>query len=219
LESLAEAKRVIHDEIMAADKEAQKSFLERYAREADRFADLMAVATLAWQEFAASAKHDKAGFVAHIAYCAVSLHIQSTKLLLLGHIVAAGNLSRQVVEAIATALLCSGKGLPVLDSFVEDRYSTSHAVQHLRKNREALGLREDGMKALADAEEFYHLYSHLTKMTVASLSPMNREGVYVGAAFDEAKIDSYDKEIEMRLGLAEVFPNFITALTENIGKW
>ena len=62
-----------------------------------------------------------------------------------GHIVAAGNLSRQVIEAIATALLCSGKDSTVLDRFVEDRYSTKHAVRDVLRTWEKLNLRKDGL--------------------------------------------------------------------------
>jgi hypothetical protein len=141
------------------------------------------------------------------------------KLFLSGHVVAAGNLSRQVIEAIATALLSSGKDLTVLDRFIEDRYSTKHAVRDVQRKWESLNLQKDGLAALAESEDFYHLYSHMSKMTVAAVTSFAQDAFYVGASFDEGKTDAYDKEIQTRLSLAEVFPNFVQAVSANVAKW
>jgi hypothetical protein len=220
VESIVEAKEKVLREVTADDPEVRGNFLKRYSGQADQFADYMARATLAWQQLAANVdKHGKLVFVVNVVYCAIALHIQSMKLFLAGQIVAAGNLTRQVIEAIATSLLCSGKELDVLDRFVADRYSTKNAVRDVLRSWERLNLLKAGVVALADAEEFYHLYSHMSKMTVASVTSFAENGFYVGASFDEGKLEAYDKEMQSRLSLAEVFHNFVEAVSTNVAKW
>jgi hypothetical protein len=41
--------------------------------------------------------------------------------------------------------------------------------------------------------------------------------LYVGCSFDEGKIEQYKKEMAGRVGLARVFPNFIEAVSHNLG--
>ncbi|WP_206998996.1 hypothetical protein [Trinickia mobilis] len=220
MHSAEEAKRMIYSEITGSDQDAASAFLARYGKQSERFAELMAQAMIDWEALIAKAEHnEKIGLVANLVYCAITLHIQSMKLFLSGHIIAAGNLSRQVTEAIATALLSSGKTLPVLDRFVEDKYSTQKAVAEVQKQRKILGLKKDGVNALAHSEKFYHRYSHLTLMTIGAMTSFKEPGFYIGASFDEGKTEQYDKEIASRIGLAEVFPNFVAAVEANIAKW
>jgi hypothetical protein len=47
----------------------------------------------------------------------------------------------------------------------------------------------------------------------------SQHSLYVGASFDEAKIDAYDREVKNRIGLAKVLPNFIAAVAANVEKW
>jgi hypothetical protein len=220
MRSIEEAKNVILSEITKPDEAVATGFLGRYEGKAAQFAELMAQAMMDWQALTAEAeRNEKIGLVANLVYCAITLHIQSMKLFLSGHIIAAGNLSRQVTEAIATALLSSGKTLPVLDRFVEGKYSTKKAVADVQKQRKILGLKEDGLKALAQSENFYHLHSHLTLMTIGAMTSFEEQGLYIGASFDAEKIEQYDKEIASRIGLAEVFPNFVAAVAANVAKW
>jgi len=141
------------------------------------------------------------------------------KLFLSGQPIAACNLTRQVVEAIAIALLCSGKDLGVLDRFMVDKYSSNDAVRDVCRHWKNLNLLEPGVTALKEAQDFYHLYSHPTKMTIASITSFSEEGYYVGASFDEGKVEAYDKEIAGRISLAKVFPNFVDAVDANVAKW
>jgi hypothetical protein len=218
--NLDKTKRVIYSEVTSNNQEVAASFMKRYGANAEEFADLMARATLAWGELASKVEqHENVVFVANIAYCAIMLHIQSMKLFLSGHIVAAGNLSRQVIEAIAMALLFSGKTLDVLNRFVNDKYSTKNAVRDLLRHWEVLGLRKEALATLADAEEFYHLFSHLSKMTVGSATSFSQDALYVGASFDAAKVEQYDREVKNRISLAQVFPNFVAAVAANVAKW
>jgi len=220
VETLIEAKNKIHVEITTMDTDVFASYFQRYSSEVEQFEDLMAQTTIAWHALANKVeKQGRVAFVANISYCAIMLHIQSMKLFLSGHIVAAGNLSRQVVESIAMALLCSGNTLTFMDRFINDKYSTKNAVKDVIRHKETLGLREGGVVTLKEAVEFYNKFSHLSKLTIAAATPFSEHGLYVGASFDQAKIQGYDTEVRNRLSLAKVFPNFVTALLMNVDKW
>jgi len=141
------------------------------------------------------------------------------RLFLSGYPIAAGNLSRQVVEAVALALLCSSKQLTVLKRFIEDEYSSNDAVPDLLRHYEKLGLRKDGVEVLKNAQTFFHKFSHPTKMTIAAITSFSVEGLYVGASFDDGKVAEYDKEVLGRISLASVFTNFVEAVKVNVAKW
>lgn len=141
------------------------------------------------------------------------------KVFFAGQTVAAGNLFRQVVESIALALLCSHKDLPVLQQFIEDRYSTNKAVRDVLAQAERIELIEAAVKALEDAQVFYHMYSHPSKLTIANIVSLSDGRLYVGASFDHDKLEAYVKEVNGRVSLAEVFVSFIEAVKSNVAKW
>ena len=156
----------------------------------------MSKANSAWRNLdAGSGKEEPRAWVSALVYGAITLHIQSMRLFQSGHPIAAGNLSRQVIEGISLALLSSSKQLPVLQQFIEDKYSPNYAVRDLLRHYKKLGLREDCVNVLKSAQNFYHKYSHPTKMTIAEITSFSENGLYVGASFDEGKVSEYDKEV------------------------
>lgn len=208
-----DAKKAIFDEITGKDAAAAAAFHARYAVECEQFAALMGEATIAWQDLAGRAgESDRTSSVSTLVYCAITLHVRSMKLFLAGHLLAAGNLSRQVVEAIATALLCADKTLNVLERFSAEHYSSQKAVRDLRQHHKALGIKEDSLMPLERAQNFYHHHSHLSLLTIGSVISFAEDGVYVGASFDEQKTDIYDKEIASRLSLATIFPSIVESV-------
>jgi hypothetical protein len=220
VESFGESKKKIVAEITSDEPDVRRFYLERYAEQVDVFGTGMANAVLAWRDLDAWAKKEEArAYVAMLVYCAITLHIQSMRLFLSGHPIAAGSLSRQVVEAIALALLCSSKQLTVLQRFIEDKYSSNDAVRDLLKHYKKLGLRKDGVEVLKKAQDFFHKFSHPTKMTLAAIISFSVEGLYVGASFDDGKVAEYDKEVSNRVSLAGVFANFVEAVKGNVAKW
>jgi len=125
---------------------------------------------------------------------------------------------RQVLESIATALLCSSSTLGVLEKYVKGKYSTQKSVEHLIKHSSKLGLNKEAIKDLKKSQIFYHGYSHPTLRTLAIHISFDTEGaLYVGSSFDEGKVDQYRKEAEGRLSLAKTFPNFVVAVSHNLG--
>jgi len=215
-----EVRSMILKEIAGDDRSALDAYLARYGEEVERFAVLMAQVVMAWQEFDQAVPDDKRGRISAVIFSAITLHIQSMELFLRGHLVASGNLMRQVLEAIAMSLLSSGKTLNVLDLFVEGKYTTQSAVRDMRRNRKVLGLLDAGVDALVNAEKFYHQHSHLSQLTIASMFSFQHDAAfYVGASFDEGKVDGYDREMGSRMELTGVFPDFIEAVRSNIAKW
>lgn len=220
MDLLNEARDKIVREVTTIDPEVINSFLALYKDQIDAFVENMAKSMVAWNGLEAMLiNNEKIVYVVNIAYCAIMLNVQSLKLFLSGHQVASGNLLRQVLESVSMALLCSGKSLPILDQFLNDRYSTKNAVRDVRRYSADLGLRKEGVLALANAEGFYHKFSHFSKLTVGVSTSFSEQGLYVGASFDEAKIKGYDSEIKNRLNLSSVFPNFLAAVSRNLSSW
>jgi hypothetical protein len=118
MSSAEEVKNMIYLQITADDPEVTSAFMARYERQATRFAELMALAMIDWNFLITDYEPDESRWiVVNLMYCAITLHIQSMKLFLSGHTVAAGNLSRQVIEAVAMSLLGSGRIPDTLEPF------------------------------------------------------------------------------------------------------
>jgi len=206
-------------EVSQEDPEVRDRYLVEFKHEIDEFVGFMADAFMRWRALdSAIGPNKNLGHISAFVYSAITLHILSLKLFLSGHLVAAGNLMRQVVEAMAMALLCSSTSLGVLDKFIIGQYSTQKAIAQVIKHSKKLGLKKEALEDIKRAQLFYHDYSHLSRFTLASHMAFESEGaLYVGCSFDEGKIDQYQKEMAGRVGLSRVFPNFIQAVSHNIG--
>ncbi len=220
MESFEDTRKTIRTEVVSDDAEVRAEYLKRFGSAVDRFADGMARAFISWRSLDAEVKNnEKRAYISALAFTAITLHILSMKFFLSGHAVAAGNMLRQVVESIALALACSGKDLGILERFMEGKYSTNDAIRAAMHHAEKLGLNKDGVEALSVAQGFYHKYSHPSHLTIAAGVSFSKEGLYVGAAFDEGKLEAYEKEVNGRVGLAEVFSNFVDGVKANVSKW
>lgn len=221
METVDQARETIFKELTSDDSEVRAEYLKHFEEAAKRFAESMAKTFIKWRDFDNGVKGDeKRAHVSALVYIAITLHVLSMKAFLAGQTVAAGNLFRQVLESIALALLCSGKELDVLKRFTKDRYSSNDAVRDVLLHYEKLSLKGDALEVMKKSQEFYHKYSHVTKMTIAvAMSFSQKGGLYVGASFDDGKLDAYKKEMDGRVSLAEVFPNFVDGVVSNVAKW
>lgn len=220
MENHQEARKTILIELTSDDAEVRDSFLKHFTNDVEMFADIMAVAFLNWRSLDSEVRgKEKVAYVSSLTLTALTLHILSMKIFLSGQAIAAGNLFRQVVEAIALALLCSGKDLGILERFMNQKYSTNDAPRDVIRKASRLGLDKGAVKTLREVQDFYHEFSHPSFVTMASGVSFSGKGAYVGAAFDEGKIESYKKEIEVRVSLAEVFSNFVDGVKANLAKW
>jgi hypothetical protein len=211
----------IRAEITQDIADVRESFLKEFGHQVNKFIELMTKAFINWRSIDSSIGIDeKKGHVAALVYSAITLHILSMKLFLSGHIVASGNLERQVLETIALALLCSSKSLTVLERYMAQKYSTQKAVDEAIKHSKMLDINKKAIEGLKRAHEFYHKYSHPTLLTIVShVSFSVDSGLYVGASFDEGKLENYKKEVMNRIGLANVFNSFIEAVKSNLARW
>lgn len=209
--TLEEAKAKVLDELKGAeDDEHRKEFWSRYEAQINEFVDAMCEGYVKLHDVEPLIAGDEGrGVVVSLAYASLSLHLVSMKLFVSGHIIAAGALFRQVLEAIALALLTSKKDLGIRERFVNHCYSSNDAVNNLVRQSKKLGLNADAVKRVLQAQNFYHKYSHVSPFTIAAMTPFEEQGLYVGAAFDKGKLDAYQKEADGRASLAKVLPNVI----------
>lgn len=221
METVDQAKTAIFWEITSDDSEVRGEYLKHFEGAAKRFAVSMAKAFIKWRDFDKELKGDeRRAHVSALVHVAITLHVLSMKNFLAGQPIAAGNLFRQVLECTALALLCSGKEVGVLKRFMEDEYSSKDAIRDVLRHHKKLSLKGDTLKMMKKSQDFYHKYSHVTKMTLAAaMSFSQRGGLYVGASFDDGKLDAYKKEINLRVSLANVFPNFVDGVSANVTKW
>jgi hypothetical protein len=221
----------IMNEIVKHDCEVHDAFLNEFGEEIKEFTKHTSAAFLNWKGLESQVVQQQGVMpqneverrmqVLLLAFGAITLHIMSMKIFLLGLVVPAGNLMRQVVETIALASLCSSKTTNVLDRYLKGTYSSHKAVRDALKSAKRLGFKEDGVKALENARVWYSKYSHPTMLTYAAQLPFDsaEEGLYVGASFDKGKRESYAKEIAGRVSLAKQLSNFIDGIRLNLSQW
>lgn len=177
METLEQARETIFRELTSDDAEVRAEYLKHFEADVKNFAEFMAQAFIKWREFDGPIKEDeKRAHVSALIHIAITLNVLSMKLFLSGHIVAAGNLFRQVLESIALALLCSGKELGVLQRFMDNQYSSNDAVRDVLRHGEKLSLKKDALEVLKKSQDFYHKYSHVTKMTIAATMSFSQKG-------------------------------------------
>jgi len=221
METFDQAQAEIYREITSDDVEVRGEYLKHFEGAAKGFAVSMAKAFLKWRDFDNKLKEDeRRAHVSALVYVAITLHVSSMQVFLAGQTVASGNLFRQVLECIALAFLCSGKELNVLKRFMEDKYSSKKAIHDLLQHHKKLSLKGDALEVMRKSQDFYHKYSHVTKMTLAAAKSFSQKGeLYLGAAFDDGKLDAYKKEVNLRVSLADAFPNFVDGVSVNVAKW
>lgn len=157
METLDQTQAAILREITSDDSEIREEYLKHFEEAAKGFAVSMAKAFMKWRDFDNNVKGDKRrAYVSALVYVAITLHVLSMKDFIAGQSVAAGNLSRQVLECIALAFLCSGKELDVLKRFMEDKYSSNDAIRDVRRHHKKLSLKGDALEKMKRSQDFYH---------------------------------------------------------------
>jgi hypothetical protein len=222
METYESAVEKIRTELTGSLDKVKQEFTIRFGTDLERFIDLTAQAFLSWLKLdSTSRENEKRAIVSGLVFSTITLHIISMRLFLTGYIVAAGNIQRQVLETIALAILCSCKSLDVLARFLNDTYSANNAMRDVLRHADKMNVNKDNLTVLRDARDFYHMYSHPSKATLASHIRFSDVGraIYVGSSFDQGKLEQYRKEIAGRIGLAEVIPNFVGGVQANVDLW
>lgn len=148
--------------------------------------------------------------VAWLVYIAVQGHLISMRLFLDGFLIQSGNAQRQVLESIAMALLCSKPDLGILKRFDDDKYSSNKAIRDAIKYSDRLGVKRSAIQEIKKGADFYHHFSHPSKMTIALYGSLaNPDASYIGGIYDPVKLPQYLKEAQSRVRIAKILPNFI----------
>lgn len=222
MESYESAVDKIRIELTGNLDDVKQEFMAHFGADLERFIDSTAHAFLRWVKLdAASGGNEERAIVSGLVFSAITLHIISMRLFLTGYIVAAGNIQRQVLETLALALLSSCKSLDVLARFLNDTYSANNAVRDALRHADKMKVNKDSLTVLRDARDFYHLYSHPSKATLASHIRFSDKvrAIYVGSSFDAGKLEQYRKEMVSRVNLAQVIPNFVGGVQANVDGW
>jgi len=222
METYESAVEKIRTELTGSLDDVKQEFTAHFGEGLERFIDSTAQAFLSWLKLdATSGENEERAIVSGLVFSTITLHIISMRLFLTGYIVAAGNIQRQVLETIALALLSSCKSLDVLARFLNDTYSANNAVRDALRHADKMNVKKDSLTVLRDARDFYHMYSHPSKATLASHIRFSDEGraIYVGSSFDQGKLEQYRKEMAGRVSLAEVIPNFVGGVQANVDLW
>lgn len=208
----------IKNELVGSDREVIEAFLSHFESDIKQFMQSMTEAYCLWKEFDSKIGNSvEKAHISSLVFGAIKFHIMSMRLMITGYQVPAGNLQRQVLETIAMAFLASKPKLGYLKRYMENKYSTHNAVRDVLNNHEALGLNKDALMTLKKTQTFYHKFSHPTMLTVASSISMSQAGgLYLGASFDEGKIEIYKKEVNNRISIAKLFENIIFGISQNL---
>jgi hypothetical protein len=178
----------------------------------------MAVACRAWKDFDETIQeNEQRAHVSSLIFGALSLHLMSTKLLIWGLLVPAGNMMRQVFEIISMAFLASKPRLRFLDRYESGRYSINCAVRDVIKNHKKLNLEHSALEILREKRDFYNKFSHPTLLTIATFIEFGGGSTYFGASFDPGKQEAYDKEVSARVQVAGLLENMIQGIRYNLG--
>jgi hypothetical protein len=214
---------LIHRALFGIDDEPiRQLFMEQFGDQVRQFETRMTLVYESWQEFDKIFTHNQnqdSATVAAILFTVIVRIILSMKLLITGHITLAGAAYRQVIEAIALALLFSKRGLPYLREYWDGKFRVHRAVKLLDKHRNELGLDKEAFDLMKNKRNFYHTLSHPTILAMGDIISLEGAGIYLGASYDEAKLPFYEKEVSSRVNLANILINVIEAVTRQMREW
>ena len=220
MEDYESIRKIIFTETTQDITDVRLSFLEKFENQIDRFVDNMSLAFSKWRSLdSITSSDEKKAHVSALVYSSINLHVVSMKLFLSGYGVAAGNLERQTIEVIALAILCSQKDLDILDRYIQNQYSTNKALRDLNKHSEKLDLNKQEILQLIKARDHFHDHSHPSYITIGGNFSFRGQDLYLGASFDDGKMEFYDKDVAGRLSLSGVFSGYIDDVKKNLLKW
>jgi hypothetical protein len=212
---------LVHRALIGIDDEpVRELFLSHFGEQVRQFETTMASVYESWQEFDKTFTKDQdSGTVVGILFGVIARLIQSMKLLMTGHITLAGSAKRQVIEAIALALLFSKQGLPYLHLAWNGKFSVNKAIDLIIKHQKKLNLNKEALKVMNEARNFYDKLSHPTIFSMGDTVNLDGTGIYLGASFDKVKLPFYQKEVNSRVGLANILINVIEGVTRQMREW
>lgn len=205
---------IIKKEVLEDDNEVREQFLNVFRNDVFKFIDLMGEVYKVWRKYDDTIGTNKRkAYVSAFLFNAFNNLASSMKLYISGYSIPSGNLIRQTLESLCTAILCSKESLQYYIRVDQNKFSPQKAVNLVQKNANKLKVNKDSISVLKKSYEFYHQFSHSSLLALThNLSLSNKGSLFIGPSFDEEKLLGYIKEIAHRLSLAEVFPNIIQGI-------
>lgn len=209
-----EIRQFVGQELMSDNQEVRSQFISHFNEEIEAFITAMASAYEAWQKYDKTVGTDRRrAYVAAFLFNALNNLLTSMKLFISGYSIPSGNLVRQTLEAIFTAILCSCKKLQVYQQIDRDKFSTKDSGKLVLKHSELLNIKKKSIKEAMKLYVFYHKFSHSTLLALAhNISFTNSGTIYVGPSFDAEKLFAYRKEVSGRLNIAKTISNVIEGI-------
>ncbi|WP_175958356.1 hypothetical protein [Burkholderia sp. BCC0405] len=224
----------VRSELLDPDQTLRDQFAHALAPELDTLAAALAVAFAGFAPIADAARPGgrRAMLVAGFAFGVLDDTVVATKLLLSGKGPAAGNTMRQAIEGVAIATLCAtdaplilltGRNGQPRDTGCyrermeqRDRLTQGHlALKQLAWNAQTLQVNAHAIERLSAAQQYYHQFSHCGLTTIGlRSSPSNPRVTWLGGQFDAANLKLYRREMQERINLARLLPEFWAYLLE-----
>ena len=205
---------IFSKEILGEDKEVRGKFVSNFDPEITEFINSIVESYQTWSKYDSLVGSDRRrAFVAAFLFNAITNLSASMKMLIAGYIIPSGNLVRQTIESICSAILCSIEWLQFYQQVEQDKFSSKSSLNLVLKHSKKLQINRNGLLKLKKLYEFYHKFSHPSSLTLAfNISIGNLGKTYIGPSFDEQKIFAYKKEVTNRINLSKNITNVIEAL-------
>jgi hypothetical protein len=161
----------------------------------------------------------------------ISLAIESAvtacQLLVLGHIAPAGNSMRISYESLCySALLKKEVDLVVSNGKYRFNFYNDYVkrINHTRadkvidvvvKNKEALGLNDDGVDFLVSAKKFYNGYSHASLMLLHSKINPSTLQLYIAGGYENKRLELFKQQLDFIKRYSTNFNGWIQVVAYN----
>lgn len=205
---------IISKEILGEDKEVKEKFINNFESEITDFINSIVESYQTWLKYDALIGSDRRrAFVAAFLFNAITNLSASMKMLINGYAIPSGNLVRQTIESICSAILCSNEQLQYYQQVEQDKFSSKSSINLVLKHSKKFHINKNAMIGLKKLYEFYHKLSHSSSLTLGFNISVGKLGkIYIGSSFDEEKMFVYKKETANRINLSKNITNVIEAL-------
>ena len=200
--------------LLEDDKDVKANFLEHLESEVSEFIDVIIESFQSWKKYdAIVGSNRRRAFVSAFVFNAIDSLLSSMKLCIAGYALPSGNLVRQTIESICSAILCSREDFQFYQQVEQDKFSSKNSINSVLKNSKKFGINKNAMISLKKLYEFYHELSHSSSLTLAhNINISNLSEVYIGPSFDDNKMVVYKKESSNRINLAKNITNVINEI-------
>lgn len=134
---------IFEREIIQDDNQVRSEFLNHFRAEIFSFIQAIAEAYDSWQQYDARIGDNlRRAYVAAYFFNSINNLSASMKLFISGYPIPSGNLIRQTIESICSAILCSSDELRYYQNIEQNKFSPNKAVQLLSKHSKILGIKK-----------------------------------------------------------------------------